>query len=99
MRNYIYFATEESCFECWKSNSDNLASDIKEYLLENWYPEDEANKVVLEMMNKYHKDGFAIFYGMNQEYDIILGVAKYGKCANVSGVINEERRNLIRENF
>lgn len=100
MKNYFYFATEESCFECWKYDSDNLAKDIKDTLVDSGYSVDEANKVVLEMMNDYHKDGFAIFYGTNKaDYDIILGVAKYGKCTNVSSTINEERKFLIGENF
>lgn len=96
MKYYIYYATEENCFETEKIVSENPIENVKEILKDDYISEKKIGEIAGKMSVDYSKAGFAIYETeQGQGYNIIIGVARHGKCSEISKRIAELRREAI----
>ena len=96
MKTYLYYATEENCFECEKHETTNPEADAKQFLQDDYVQADTADENVYEMMCEFRKNGYGYLCLENgQGYEIIIGVARYGKCSEITNLIKERRREAI----
>lgn len=96
MKYYIYYATEENCFETEKFDTTNPIEDVKEILKDDYLDEEKIGEIMGEMAVDYSKDGFAISETESgQGYNILVGIARHGKCSEITKRISELRREAI----
>lgn len=96
MKYYIYYATEENCFETEKMVSENPIEDVKGILKDDYLDEEKIGEIAGEMAVDYSKDGFAICETESgQGYNILVGIARHGKCSEITKRISELRREAI----
>jgi hypothetical protein len=95
MKYYIYYATEENGYETEKHASENPIEDIKEFLKEDGFDEEEIGEIAGEMTAYYSTNGYAYETLVNgQGYEIVIGLAQHGKCSNITSVIADCRREM-----
>lgn len=93
---YLYYATEENCFETEKHETTEPLNDVEQFLKDDYLQTDEIELAKYEMQCEFRKNGVAI-YGttQGQGYRIIIAIAKFGKCRKVTDMIAELRREAI----
>lgn len=95
-KTYLYYATEENCFECDKFETASPIEDVKQFLKDDYLQTDYIESVAPEMESDFKKHGFAILNTVQgQGYDIIIGIAEQGKCNIVRRRINDARREAV----
>lgn len=98
MKHYLYYATEENCFETEKReiSENEIRTTIKEWLADDYCQVDVQEMAVATIENCLRENGYGLMILHNgQGYVIIIGVAKYGKCHEIQKVINDNRREAI----
>jgi hypothetical protein len=96
MKTYLYYATEENCFEMDKFSTENPIGDVKQFMQDDYLQTDEIEAAAYQMQADFEKDGFAVYETtQGQGYDIVIGIARYGKCHEVTEVIKDRRREAI----
>ena len=95
-KTYLYYGTEENCFETEKHETTNPEADVKEFLADDYVQTDVIDYDVYEMMCEFRKNGYASVRLTNgQGYDIIIGIAEQGKCRHILKEIRQARREAI----
>ena len=95
-KTYLYYGTEENCFEIEKHETTNPFGDIRDFLTDDYLQVDEIDLALNQMKSDFEKNGFALYettQGMG--YEIVIGIAKYGKCSKVKRVLELRREELI----
>ena len=95
-KTYLYYGTEENCFEIEKHETTNPFGDIRDFLTDDYLQVDEIDSALNQMKSDFEKNGFALYettQGMG--YEIVIGIAKYGKCSKVKSVLELRREELI----
>lgn len=96
MKMYLYYATEENCYETEKHESENPIEDVKQFLKDDGLSDDEIGEIANKMVVEYSQKGYAMEETVNAVgYGIIIGFAHFGKCWCVSNHISEERKIAI----
>ena len=96
MKTYLYFATEENCFETEKFTTENPLADIKSFLADSYIQVQEAETAAYQAMCDFNKNGYALIEMEDgQGYWIIVGIAKFGKCHEITSVIKDNRAEAI----
>ncbi len=95
-KTYIYYATEENAYETDKQVLTGDAKEtIKQYLKDDYIEGEEAEEIATELVTAFEKDGYAYETLVNgQDYEIIIGIAQYGKCSEITSVIADCRREM-----
>ena len=93
-KTYIYYATEENGYETEKQVLTGDAKEtIKQYLKDDYLEEEEAEEIANDLVIALEKNGYAYETLVNGlDYEIVIGLAQYGKCSNVTSVIADCRR-------
>ena len=95
-KTYLYYATEENCFETEKHETTNPEADVKEFLRSDYVQTDVIDYNVNELMCEFRKNGYASISLTNgQGYEIIIGIAEQGKCRHILLEIRAARREAI----
>lgn len=96
MKKYLYYATEENCFETEKHETTDIRADIKSFLADDFCQLDTQEETATSIENEVKTDGYGYSVLENgQGYTIIIGVAMEGKCKHISKLITEFRRQAI----
>ena len=96
MKQYVFYATEETCFETDKIVSENPIEEVKELLKNDGVTEEEIGEVVNELTVDYSKNGYALSSAEScRHYLILIGIACHGKCRPVTSDISYMRRQYI----
>jgi len=96
MKTYLYYATEENCFETEKRETTDVINDVKGILDDSYVQSDVAHNVTDSLVRRVNNDGVAVSeLEDGQGYKIIIGVARHGKCSEVSKLIADVRREQI----
>ena len=98
MKTYLYYATEENCFETDKREiKDNeIRATIKEWLADDYCQVDVQEEAANHIERERAKNGYGIWEcEQGQGYYIIIGVARQGKCRNITSVIADARREVM----
>ena len=96
MKTYLYYATEENCFETEKFSTENPLSDIKTFLTDSFIKEGRAETLAKKAVKEFEQNGYALIEIVDgQDYNIVIGIARFGKCSNVTSVIKENRAEAI----
>lgn len=95
-KTYLYYATEENCFETEKFNTTNPIEDVKRFLKDDYLETDEIESAASQMKSDFAHDGFAVYETESgQGYNILIGIASHGKCSEITKRIAELRREAI----
>lgn len=95
-KTYLYYGTEENCFEIEKHETSNPFEDIRNFLTDDYVDEDEINAAVKQMKSDFDENGFALYETtQGQGYEIVIGIANNGKCSEVRRVLEIRRKELI----
>ena len=95
-KTYLYYATEENCFEMEKGETTDIEKEVKELLANDYVQTDVADYNTYDLIARFNKDGVATMeLESGQGYNIIIGVARHGKCSEISKRIAELRREAI----
>ena len=95
-KTYIYYANEQYGYETEKQvvNGD-LRQTVEDFLKEDYIEGDEAEVIANELITALEKDGYAYEMLVNgQNYEIVIGLAQYGKCSEITSVIADCRREM-----
>lgn len=96
MKTYIYYATEENCFEMEKGEITDIDKEVKVLLALDYVQTDVAHYNTYDLIYRFNKDGVATMeYESGQGYHTIIGIARHGKCSEISKRIAELRRVAI----
>ena len=96
MKIYFYYATEENCFETQKFETENPFGDMEQFLKDDYVDTQTIEYEVYDAKAQFEKNGFVIVeLTQGQGYDIVIGVAKFGKCHEITSVISDRRREAI----
>lgn len=96
MKTYLYYATEENCFETEKFNTTTPIEDVKQFLKDDYLQTDEIESAAHQMRCDFAHNGFAIYETeQGQGYNILIGIANHGKCGEIAKRIAELRREAI----
>jgi hypothetical protein len=96
MKTYLYYGSEENCFETEKFNTTNPYKDVEGFLRDDYLQNTEIDYAVHQMACDFMRDGFAIYETVQgQGYRIIIGIARHGKCSEITKRIAELRREAI----
>ena len=96
MKTYLYYATEENCFETEKHETTDIINDVKDILDASDVQTDVAHDVTNSLVRRVNNDGVAVRELVDGEgYRIIIGVARHGKCSEISKHIADVRREQI----
>lgn len=97
---YLYYGTEENCFECEKHEITNPEAEAKQFLTDDYVQADVADYNVYGMLCEFNKKGYGTLRLTNgQGYDIFLGIAEKGKCRPVYNELRSLRSECIAMNF
>ena len=102
MKKYLYYATEENCFETEKREiTDNeIRPTIKEWLADDYCQVDMQEEAANHIERELAENGYAIWEcEQGQGYNIIIGVAEQGKCRHILNAIRHARREAIAEMY
>lgn len=95
-KTYLYYATEENCFETEKFETTAPEAEAKGFLQDDYVQADTADHNVYEMMCEFRRNGYGSLRLVNgQGYEIIIGVAEQGKCRHILNEIRAARREAI----
>lgn len=95
-KTYLYYATEENCFECDKYETTDPIGDVKSIMEDDYLQTDEIHLAALTMRADFDKNGFAIYETIQgQGYGILIAIARHGKCTPIRKKIDELRREAI----
>ena len=98
MKKYLYYATEENCFETEKREikDSEIRSTIKEWLADD-YCQVDAQVMTADLIESgLRENGYcSISLTNGQGYNIIIGVAEQGKCRHILNYIRRARREAI----
>ena len=98
MKTYLYYATEENCFETEKRELEEseIRSTIKEWLADDYCQVEEQEQAANHIESELAKNGYGIGEGVQgQGYEIIIGVARQGKCRHILNEIRNARKEAI----
>ncbi len=96
MKTYIYYATEENCFETEKHETTTPIEDVKQFLQDDYLETDEIETAAQQMQSEFDNNGYAMYETeQGQGYHIIIGIAKQGKCRNILNAIRSLRKYAI----
>lgn len=98
MKKYLYYATEENCFETEKREikDSEIRSTIKEWLADDYCQVDMQEEAASHIVSELAKKGYGIWWcEQGQGYNIIIGVAEQGKCRHILNEIRAARREAI----
>ena len=98
MKHYLYYATEENCFETEKQeiSENEIRTTIKEWLADDYCQVDMQEEAANYIEGELAKNGYAIWECVQgQGYNIIIGVAEQGKCRYILNEIRAARREAI----
>lgn len=98
MKKYLYYATEENCFETEKREikDSEIRSTIKEWLADDYCQVDTQEAAANHIESELAKNGYGIWEcEQGQGYTIIIGVAKYSKCREITKIIADNRKEAI----
>ena len=96
MKTYLYYATEENCFEQDKFETTTPIEDVKRFMQDDYLQTDEIESAAYQMQRDFEKDGYAVYETVQgQGYEIVIGIARYGKCSEITKLIKERRREAI----
>ena len=96
MKTFLYYATEENCFEADKFETTNPIAEVKQFLQDDYLQTDEIEAAAYQMQCDFAHDGFAMYETeQGQGYYIIIGIARHGKCSEITKRIAELRREAI----
>ncbi len=96
MKTYLYYATEENCFEQDKFETTNPIGEVKQFMQDDYLQTDEIEAAAYQMQCDFNKNGFAVYETtQGQGYDIIIGIARFGKCSEITKRISELRKEAI----
>ena len=95
-KHFIYYGTEENCFETEKHETNDVSNDVKSFidteLGEEDYTEEERQEIVNDIMEDVSRYGYGYYEDTNEQgYEFFLGVAKEGKCTRMQLLLNEKR--------
>ena len=95
-KTYLYYATEENCFETEKFDTTTPIEDVKRFLKDDYLETDEIESAANQMKSDFENNGFAIYETeQGQGYNILIGIASHGKCGEITKRIAELRREAI----
>lgn len=95
-KTYLYYGTEENCFEIEKFETTNPFEDIRNFLTDDYLQVDEIDLALNQMKSDFDKNGFALYETtQGQGYEIVIGIANDGKCSKVRRVLELRRKELI----
>ena len=93
---YLYYATEENCFETEKHETTEPINDVEQFLKDDYLQTDEIERAKYEMQRDFDKNGVAVYETVQgQDYQILIGIAKFGKCSEITKLIAERRSEAI----
>lgn len=95
---YLYYATDENCFETEKREikENEIRPTIKEWLADDNCQVNVQKKAANYVASEFAKNGYGVWEcEQGQGYNIVIGVARYGKCAEITKRIAELRREAI----
>ena len=98
MKTYLYFATEENGFEPDKCeiNENEIRHTIKNYLADEYCQVDTQEEIANEIEKDLAEYGYASCQcEQGQGYNIIIGVARQGKCRHILNEIRALRREFL----
>ncbi len=94
MKTYIYYGTEENAFEIEKYETKNPFEDVRDFL--NYIDDDEIDTALTQMKSDFEKNGFSIYETeQKQGYEIIIGIAEFGKCSKIKRVMELRRQEIV----
>lgn len=95
-KTYLYYGTEENCFECEKHETTNPEADAKQFLADDYVQADVADYNVYEMLCEFRKNGYgSLMLENGQGYNIFLGIAEKGKCRPVYNELRSLRSQCL----
>ena len=96
MKTYIYYATEENCFETEKHETTTPIEDVKQFLQDDYLQADEIESAAQQLQSEFDNSGYAMYETeQGQGYNIIIGIARQGKCRHILNAIRSLRRDAI----
>ena len=95
-KTYLYYATEENCFETEKYEATNPFEDVANFLKDDYIEPNEIELAVNEMESEFKANGVAVYETVQgQGYNILIGIAQRGTCREITKLIAERRREAI----
>ena len=95
-KTFLYYGTEENCFETEKFETTNPIEDVRQFLKDDYLQTDEIEAAAYQMQCDFEKQGYAMYETtQGQGYDIIIGIAEQGHCRKILLALRRARREAI----
>ena len=97
MKTYVYYGIDQNRFEIRKYNPANPYAEVEGILGETYFKPNEIEPVIFQMACDFTRDGFAIYEAKKvQGLRIIVGIARHGKCSEITKRFAELRKEAKR---